>query len=214
MEKKTRLKRALTVANLQAKKFSLIPFEEGGPWHNAFSQPQDTGIIFIWGNSGNGKTQLIIDLCKELCRHYKVVFNSLEEGAEHTLQEKSVNTGLSVVQNNLLLVEESMEELAERLDKSRSPQVAIIDSVQYTDLNKTKYKDFKRRFKGKKLLIFISHADGNEPAGSLAKFIRYDAMLKIWVKGFRATSMGRYYGPTKQYTIWNEGSSEIWGDKE
>ena len=73
------------------------------------------------------------------------------------------------------------------------------------------YLNFKELFPNK-LLIFISHADGKNPAGRSAKSVMYDASLKIWVEGFRATSKGRFIGPIGEYVIWDK-PAEIYGEE-
>ena len=60
------LKRALTVQNILDKKYKLIDFT--GAWYDAFKKPEMTGVWFIWGNSGNGKTSFVIQLIKELAK--------------------------------------------------------------------------------------------------------------------------------------------------
>ena len=73
------MKRALSVRDILDKKYNTFPFE--GKWKEAFGTPERVGVWFIWGNSGNGKTSFVMQLCKELCKYDRVVYNSLEEGA-------------------------------------------------------------------------------------------------------------------------------------
>ena len=37
-----------------------------GAWADAFGEPERIGVWFIWGNSGNGKSSFVMQLCKEL----------------------------------------------------------------------------------------------------------------------------------------------------
>jgi len=204
------LKRALTVRNVLDKKHDLYEFT--GKWYDAFSCPERTGVWFIWGNSGNGKTTFILELIKELSRFEKIVFNSLEEGTSHTLQKSFLNLNMNEVNDRLLVVQDSPEELVERMRAKKSPGVAIVDSFQYFQMSYKQYIDFKRKLSGK-LIIFISHADGNQPAGRSAKSVAYDATLKIWVEGYKAISKGRYMGPIGEYVIWPERATMYWSNK-
>ena len=86
----------------------------------------------------------------------------------------------------------------------------VIDSFQYSQLNYRTYIDFKQQHP-KKLLIFISHADGKQPSGRAAKSVMFDATLKIYVEGYKAISKGRYIGETGEYIIWPEGVAKYWG---
>ena len=70
------MKRALNVRDILSKKYETFPFE--GKWREAFETPERTGVWFIWGASGNGKTSFVMQLCKELCKYDRVAFNSLE----------------------------------------------------------------------------------------------------------------------------------------
>ena len=76
--KKAGMKRALNVRDILNKKYDVFPFE--GKWKDAFDTPEVRGCWFVWGNSGNGKTSFVMQLCKELCKYDRVAFNSLEEG--------------------------------------------------------------------------------------------------------------------------------------
>lgn len=105
-----------------------------------------------------------------------------------------------------------MEELSIRLKRQKSPDIVVIDSFQYTGMNYRQYIAFKERHR-RKLLIFISHADGKLPNGRAAKSLMYDASLKIYVEGFRAFSKGRFIGPKEHYDIVPEKARTYWGEE-
>ena len=105
-----------------------------------------------------------------------------------------------------------MDELSLRLKRQKSPDFVVIDSFQYTQMTYAQYIKFKERHKNK-LLIFISHASGQNPDGRSAKKVQYDASLKIYVEGKRATSHGRFIGPKGYYDIWPEEAEVYHGEK-
>src|SRR5690606_35846598 len=150
---KGKLKRALSVDDVLNKKYELFEFE--GEWYQAFGKPSRSGVWFIWGNSGNGKTSFVLQLCKELSRFGRIVLNSLEEGDAHTMQEAFRREGMSAIRRRLILTCESMEDLNNRLMRRKSPEIAIIDSYQYTQMSFREYLGFKERHRTK-LLIFVS----------------------------------------------------------
>ncbi len=203
------LKRALTVKNVIDKKYKLLPFE--AEWCDAFSQPEARGTWLIWGNSGNGKTNFVLQLIAELVKYEKVLLNSREEGTSYSLQQGLLKSGISEFENNLLIVNEDAHQLQARLQKRNSPEIVVIDSFQYMQMNYRDYLQFSEALDSK-LKIFISHADGKFPAGRSAKSVMYDADLKIYVEGYKAFSKGRYIGTTGQYTIWKEGAEAYWGE--
>lgn len=202
--------RALSVNELLSKKYKLLEFT--GEWNEAFAKPESSGIWFIWGNSGNGKTSFVLSLVKYLAEFGKVAYDSLEESSCHTMQEGFIRVGMSDVCRSVLLLEcESIAELQLRLSKPKSPDIVVIDSLQYAGITFDAYKRLKERNRNK-LIIFISHADGKQPEGRVAKKIMYDSNLKIWVEGYKALSKGRYIGPNGgTFVIWPEGAARYWG---
>ncbi|MBQ7553088.1 MAG: hypothetical protein IJT46_01855, partial [Bacteroidaceae bacterium] len=175
--------------------------------------PERTGIWFVWGRSGNGKTSFVMQLIAELCKYDRVAFDSMEEGDSLSMRQKLVRHGLGKVGSRFhLLNAEPMSELKERLARRKSYNIIVIDSFQYTQMSYRDYIQFKEQNRDK-LIIFISHAKGNAPRGSAAEGVMYDATLKIWVEGFKAFSKGRFIGPTGEFTIWDEGAERYWGEK-
>lgn len=192
-------------------KYDLMDFD--GEWHDAFGTPERRGVWIIWGNSGNGKTTFALQLSKYLCRFGRVAYDSMEEGVCLTMQNAMRREGMMDVNGKFMLIDnENIEKLSERLNRKRSPEIVIIDSFQYTQMTYKQYIAFKEAHK-RKLLIFISHADGKYPAGRAARSVMYDASLKIYIEGFRAFSKGRFIGPVGHYDIVKEKALEHWGEK-
>jgi hypothetical protein len=205
------MKKALSINNIKESKHKVIPFT--GQWLEAFGEPERTGTWLIWGGSGNGKSSFAMMLCEELCRHGKVLYNSLEEGTGLSLQQKLERIDSELMKRRFNVVNETIAELSERLKRRRSADFVVIDSFQYSGLNYDSYRKFKEAHQNK-LLIFISHADGKRPSGRSSKSVLFDASLKIWVEGFKAFSNGRFIGANGGiFTIWEEGAFRFWGEK-
>lgn len=209
---KKKLQRALSVSEILKMKKKVLKLT--GKWYDAFGTPEFYGVWFVWGNSGNGKSTFVMQLCRELCKFGKVLYVSLEEGTSLTLQNTLRRESMIEANRRLKVIRgESMEELSERLSQRKSADFIIIDSFQYTQMTYKAYLKFKEQHPNK-LLIFISHADGKNPSGRSAKSVMYDASLKIWVEGYQAFSKGRFFGPTKKYTIWEDGAQEYLGERK
>lgn len=189
------------------KKYDLFDFK--GPWEDSFGAPEKCGVWFIWGDSGNGKTTFVWQLVKYLSSFRDVIVNSLEEGSSHTVRKSFEDLGMANINGKVFLVEEDLPSFEKRLLKRKSPEIVVIDSFQYTQMNYRRYLEFKTKFKNK-LIIFISHADGKQPSGRSARSVMYDAKLKIWIEGYKAFSKGRYIGKTGEFTIWQEGAEKYW----
>lgn len=204
------IRSARGVRDVLSMKFSTLPFE--GDWQAAFGTPERRGVWFIWGNSGNGKTSFMMQLCKTLCSFGRVAYNSMEEGACLTMQNTLIRFNMQEVNRRFLLLDnESIEHLSIRLKRQKSPDFVVIDSFQYTQMTYRQYIEFKEKHRDK-LLIFISHATGRLPTGRSAKSVMFDATLKIYVEGFRAFSKGRFIGPLGHYDIWPEEARRYWGE--
>jgi hypothetical protein len=199
------INRAIPVRQLARQRFRGLDFE--GPWFDAVGMPELTGAWLVWGNSGNGKTRFALQLAKYMTGFCRVAYNSLEEGASLSFQRAVEQVDFSHAGSRLLVLDkEPINELIERLKRQKSPDVIIIDSVQYTGLKYAEYVQLKDQFR-KKLFILVSHAEGKLPEGRVAKSIRYDAMVKVWIEGYMAFPVSRF-GGGKPYTIWEEGAEE------
>lgn len=203
---KTRLPKALSPLDVLRKKYDTLPLE--GAWQEALGKPESRGVWFIWGSSGSGKTSFAMQLAKELTKYGKVAYNSLEQGSSLSVAEAfKRHDFLSIERGRFILLKESIATLSERLSKRKSPDIVIIDSLQYTRLNYKTYIAFKEAHPDK-LIIFVSHAKGVNPRGETAVSIQYDAEMKIYCEGYRATCKGRFNSETgAAYVIWEEGAA-------
>lgn len=205
------MKRALSVRDILDKRYRTFPFE--GKWQEAFGEPERAGVWFIWGNSGNGKSSFVMQLCKELCKYDRVLFDSLEEGSCLTVQNSLRLHGMAEVSRRLAFVQEDMEALKARLRQHKSHNIVVVDSFQYTRMTYRDYIALKEAFP-EKLFIFISHANGKNPRGDAAVGVMYDATLKIWVEGGVAFSKGRFKGSTGEYVAYSELAGRYWADRD
>lgn len=204
--------RALSIDNIASYRPVSLPFD--GKWAASFGCPERRGSWLIWGNSGNGKTRFTLQLCKYLCQFEKVVYNSLEEGLSMSMKKAILDVGMKEAGRRFFLLDmEPLKELEARLEKKKSFNIVVIDSLQYLNMTQADYRRWKKKFPNK-LFIFISHAKGKEPKGSLAESIRYDAFVKIWVEGYKAFSVNRYANHPDDFVIWSQGAAEYWGGKE
>lgn len=199
---------------LSAKQVLTIKFDTirlGGGWDECVGEIETTGIWFIWGNSGNGKTSAVVSLCKELSAFGKVLYNSREEGVSLTMQNTLRRYGMGELGSRFQLANMSLPELDEKISQQRSPKFVVLDSFQFMGLTYKDFRAFCEKHKNK-MLIFVSRTRGRQPEGRAAISAMYDASCKIWVEGYKAFSKGRFVGTTGEMTIWDEGAKKYWSD--
>lgn len=205
---KKEVKRAYSVSEILERDIPKMPFE--GNWKSAMGTPAFTGVWIVWGHSANGKTSFVMQLAKYLCKFGKVLYNSLEE-SELSIQMSLKRHRMIEVNKRFTILEKmNMSELSEKLLKRKSANFVIIDSFQYSGLTYNTYKEFKAKHSNK-LLIFVSHAQGDEPKGAAAKSVEFDADVKIAVRGFRAICKSRFMEESGEpFIIWAEGAAKCW----
>lgn len=201
--------KALSVMNLINSNPHTVRFD--GPWFRLIGNPSLKGCWIVWGQSANGKTHFVLQLCKYLTLFGKVAYDSLEEGSGASIRKAFVDENMMEVHGKLIIIDnENYEELAIRLAKKKSPQTIVIDSLQYSGINFNQYKELKVKFPNK-LFIFVSHAEGKLPEGRVANKIRYDVPVKIRIEGYKAFCQSRYSTNEEPYVIWEEGAQSYWG---
>lgn len=201
---------------LSAKQVLTIKFDTirlGGGWDECVGEIETTGVWFIWGNSGNGKTSAVVSLCRELSNFGKVLYNSREEGVSLTMQNTLRRYGMGELGSKFQLTNMPLDELDEKISQQRSPKFVVLDSFQFMGISYKEFRAFCEKHKNK-LLIFVSRTRGRQPEGRAAVSAMYDASCKIWVEGYKAFSKGRFVGTKGEVTIWEEGARKYWSDPE
>lgn len=200
-----------TLSAVQALSVRNKTLEVAQEWQGCLGQEiARHGIVFIWGNSGNGKSSAVMAFAKMLAGSGKTLYVSKEEGYSLSFQNTLRRFGMQDCGASFQVIDnESIDGLIERLSRPKSPEFVIIDSVQAMGIGSRQYKQLREALRNK-LLVFVSQADGKRPAGRTAVSMMYDADLKIWVEGHTAFSKGRFMGDTKEYVTWEEGAQRYW----
>lgn len=201
--------RAYSATDIMSSKFKRLDWS--GPWEEAFMNPQATGMWCVWGNSGNGKTAFCYALAKALSTLElgNILINTHEE-REAILQD-TLTLHQMKEYKKVKYAHDTVEELTVRLKKRGSPKVVIFDSIEAAGLTVRQLKKLVADFPDR-LFVFVARAEGEIPKSAAGKEAKYDADLKIQVKGFRGISHGRY-NPGGYITIWEEGAAKFHGHR-
>ena len=204
--------RAKSVTEILQKKRNVLSFED--KFKDSFGQPELASVWLIWGSSGSGKTSLALEIARYLCElGLRVGYNSLEQGDSLSMANAIERARLEEQKRKFILLDrEPIANTIIRYKKHKSPDVLLIDSIQYSRLKYSEYIDMKSELHGK-MIIIISQSRGEEPKGSTADGIRFDADVKIHCKGYKAFPMSRFGGEA-EFIIYPQGALEYWGFKE
>ena len=181
-------------------------YEFTGDWQASIGNPAKSGVWIIWGASGNGKSSFVMQLGKELCKYGLVLYLSYEEGVNQTFQRRVEYLKMNEVQGKFrVVVDETYEELIDRLKRPKSPKFIIVDSYQVSEWEYPDAVALMKRFP-KKCFIWISQEKKSQPMGGGAIRLRYICDMKIRVVGYKAYCQGRAIGEAgSYYVVWEEG---------
>ncbi len=203
---------------LSQKKYTLVPNLPQN-LRQTIGEPEDAFDAIIYGASGNGKTNFTIAFIKALILSLqcKCEYVSYEEGHGKTVQDAMISRHnmLEEVGNLLQITDHlSFEQLVKKMDQRKSPKIWVIDSLQACGFTALQTKELKERFvlsKKRKIIVYISWAEGKEPAGVVGKYVKYYANIKLRVQGFCIPDPVSRYGGNLPYIIWDEGAKNAWG---
>ncbi|MBS1535340.1 MAG: hypothetical protein JST78_09700 [Bacteroidetes bacterium] len=211
-----KLKKALNVGNIINQNINKVEFQ--GDFYQAYGQPQDRGVWFIWGGSGSGKSSHAMQVAKEISIQtgFKIIHNLCEEETDdQEYIDRVKNLNMSEIDGKYLANSYTYNQFVKYLEKPTSPRVVIIDSATYFFKDKAQYMDFAKKFKSKKIIIITGHAEGSKPRSELEKDIMYNAKQKIFASGYLASCKGRSIGPNGgTFEIWTEGRQKLIGQQQ
>ena len=198
------VKRAYSLNNITALKYQELTW--GEKWSVPFGHPADNASWFVSGQSASGKSSFVMQLSKALCSFGKVLYLSYEEQVNQSFQRRLGYLRMKEVQGKFrVAIDDTFDELCERLSKPKSPKFVVVDSFQVAGWSYEQAVSLMERFR-KKCFIFISQEDKGQPMGKAARRLRYICDMKVRVIGYKAFCLGRAIGDAGCfYPVWEEG---------
>lgn len=178
-------------------------------WLNSFGQLEKNFKMSITGDSGHGKTELVVKLIKELClkNRVKADFFSYEQGHSKSLQDAIQRNSMDEVKGKVMFITGgTFDELFTRLKRRASAKIVVVDSQDYSELTTKQYKLLVKTFPRKSIII-TSWANKEKPANKAARDIEFMSDVKIYVNNYKAHPRSRY-GGNKTFVIWDKKDSK------
>ena len=174
--------KTIGVTNFLAKSFNVFPFE--GEWLESFGEPEKNFTMVLYGDPGNGKTEFAVKFTKYLTNFGRVAYCSYEQGISKSLQDAFKRNKMEDESGKIIITSGgSFSDLIDLLKRNRSPQIIMIDSLDYMRLTTEQFKTLIKLFP-RKAFVIICWSKNEHPKSQYAKDIEYMADIKSYVKDF------------------------------
>ena len=197
--------KTITAAKFLRKKYKRIAL--GGAFAASFGQPERGASWLVYGESGSGKTEFMVQLAKEMAHHGRVLYVSSEQGDSSSLQMVFKRNEIAATRRITLGVDYTINTLHDTLNAKRPPATVIIDSIDYLEMTKNDYKTLIKAFPNINIIL-VSWAYNGKPKTSKAKDIEYMVDVKVEVRKYVAHPRSRF-GGNAPYIIWAERAKQL-----
>jgi predicted ATP-dependent serine protease len=169
------MSKTIGLKQLAQKQYTLVDLDE--QFKNFIGEIEDAFDAIAHGMSGNGKSNLIAQLLIELIKklNCKAEYVAYEEGHAKTMQNLLIiRYKMLELLGNVLQVTDhyTYEQLKARMARRKSAKIFVIDSIQAAKFTAEQCAELKRLFvfsRKKKIIIYVSWAEGKTPQGAVAK---------------------------------------------
>jgi predicted ATP-dependent serine protease len=188
MRKSAKEHRIISIKTLKEKKYETIDL---GDYNKLFGIIQSKFIIMLYGPSGAGKSVFALQLCEELSKHGKLLYNSHEERDKKTIQDRVVNFNINSAKI-ALGISLPFEVMLEKI-KSNHYGYVVLDSIQYMDFTYEQLKQLIEATKRKRRFGIIMISFGNtvdNPTRAIDHLHASD--VKCFFKNGNVTVTSRY----------------------
>lgn len=191
---------------ISKKRYKLYDFT--GAFEASFGKPERGKVWLVSGNSGNGKTEMCMQLLAYMKQFGKCAYYSKEQGDSSSMKEAIIRNGLQHVSRKEVdfLHGGGFEDLVAYLKRKKGLATLFIDSIDYLKISIEQIRYLIDNFK-KITIIFIAWAKGTRPKSMAARDLEYMADVKVFVNMYVAEVRSRF-GGNQPYIIWREGAAK------
>ncbi len=191
-------KQIYSIKALKEKKFhtlALNPF-----YTKLMGSPERKFIAICYGESGSGKSVFLLQFADYFANNFgKVLYNSHEEGANQTIQDRINNFN---IESSKLFVADSLafDDMCEKIERNYY-RLVIIDSVKYMGFTFSQLKELRIRFAKRHLSVIMvdfGKAKGNPQSGV---DLLHASDVKMFFKNGTIYSISRYLSAPSEYRL-------------
>lgn len=188
-------KQIYSIKALREKNFKTL--ELNGVYGPLFGNPERKFTAECYGESGSGKSVFLLQFANYFAKNFgKVLYNSHEEGASQTIQERINNFDIDATK---LFVADALpfEIMCEKIERNYY-RLLIIDSVKYMGFTFAQLKELRARFAKRWLSVIMvdfGKSQGNPQSGV---DLLHAADVKMFFRDGRIYSVSRYLPAPKE----------------
>lgn len=198
-------KRIFSIKAIKEKKYQYLDLAPEYAFLMGEAEKKFIGLFY--GESGSGKSVFTLQFAAYFARNFgKVLYNSHEEGANKTIQDRVNNFNIDA--KRLWIADTfSFEEMCSYIEKNYY-RLVIIDSVKYMNFTVDQLKRLRELFAKRQLSIIMidfGKSKGN-PASGID--LLHAADIKLYFKNGRVHALSRYLGKPVEKQLFTPQSAK------
>ena len=198
-------KKIFSVKGMKEKKFHTLEFNEF--YAKLMGKPERKFTMMCYGESGSGKSVFLMQFSDYFAKTFgKSLYNSHEEGANQTIQNRINNFNIDAVK---LFVGDAMtfDEMCTAIEKNYY-RLVIIDSVKYMGFTFTQLRELRKRFSNRLLCIVLVDFGSTKGSPDSGKDLIHASDVKMYFKNGRVYCISRYLDTPVEMQLFHQNKSQ------
>ena len=198
-------KKIFSVKSMKEKKFHTLVLDEF--YAKLMGKPERKFTMICYGESGSGKSVFLMQFSNYFAKTFgKSLYNSHEEGANQTIQDRINNFGIDA--SKLFIADAmSFDEMCTAIEKNYY-RLVIIDSVKYMGFTFNQLRELRKRFANRLLCIVIVDFGSAKGSPDSGKDLIHASDVKMYFKNGRVYSISRYLDAPVELQLFHPNKSQ------